>query len=103
LERFADVSDAHALVSMELLRSLNPGVVQRHRWATSQPPTCAGSIQSGIRAFHNQTALKLGQRTEDVEDEFTGGGRRVDGTIAEGFEPNAALVQVLDEVDQMTD
>jgi hypothetical protein len=103
LECLADGAYCHALVSVELLRGLNPGVVQRHRWPTSEPSTRTGSLESCIRALLNQPPLKLGQRTEHVEDKFPAGGRRINGTVAERLEPHAALVEVFHEVNQVTD
>jgi hypothetical protein len=103
LKRLADVGDDHAFVGMELLCGLNPGVVQGHGWPTSKPPTRMGSLESGIRALLNQPPLELRQRTEDVEDEFPAGGRRINGTITERLELHPALVEVFNEVNQVTD
>ncbi len=57
----ADGAYRHALVGVELLRGLNPGVVQGHRRATSEPSTRTGSLESGIRTLLNQPPLELGQ------------------------------------------
>jgi hypothetical protein len=103
LERLADGAYRHALVGVELLRSLNPGIVQGHRRATAEPSTRTGSLQSGIRALLNQPPLKLRQRTKDVEDEFPAGARRINGTIADRLELHAALVEVFNEVNQVPD
>jgi hypothetical protein len=103
LERLADGAYRHALIGVELFCSLNSGVVQGHGWPTSEPSTRTGSLESGVRALLNQPPLKLGQRTEDVKDEFPAGGRRINGTIAEGLELHAALVEVCYEVNQVTD
>lgn len=61
---------------------------------------CRG--QSGESAFGDEFAFELGQCGEDPEDELSGCGCGVDrGTLPrEDFEPNAALGQVVDDVNQ---
>ena len=52
-------------------------------------------------ALLDQPALELGQRGEDVEDQFTTGGCRINGPVTQGFESDFALPQFLNHVDEM--
>jgi hypothetical protein len=47
--------------------------------------------QPGVCPLLDQPPLELGQRCEDMENEFAGRRRRVDDTIAQGFETDTAL------------
>lgn len=62
-----------------------------------------GGDKSGLGTFSNEPTLEVGQRREDVKDEFAAGGRGVDGTVTDGAEADAALFQFVDQGYQMPD
>jgi hypothetical protein len=59
-----------------------------------------GGGQPSAGAFADQVAFELGQGGKDVEDELATGGGGVD-RLLEAAEPDAALSQAGDGVDQM--
>jgi hypothetical protein len=75
LERPTDVHHGHFLVRVERFGSLNSRVGDDNGLPAAQPATSAGRFKTGPCAFLNQASLKLGQRRENVEDEFAGLGR----------------------------
>ena len=63
-------------------------------------PRARGGGQPSRRPFADEVAFELGQGREDVEDELAAGGGGVDGLL-EAAEPDAAVGQAGDGVDQM--
>jgi hypothetical protein len=63
-------------------------------------PAGSGGGQPGGGAFADEVAFELGQGREHVEDELAAGGGGVD-CLLEAAEPDAALGQAGDGVDQM--
>ena len=61
-------------------------------------PGC-GQTRSG--SFLNEPALDLGQRGEDVEDEFPGRCCGIDRVVTDRSKADALVAQLFDECDQM--
>jgi hypothetical protein len=72
-----------------------------HRGPAAPAAPGPGRGQPGAGAFADQVALELGQGGEDVEDELAAGSGGVD-RLLEAAEPDAAVGQAGDGVDQMT-
>jgi hypothetical protein len=71
-----------------------------HRRSATMAPAGSGCGQPGGGAFADEVAFELGQGREHVEDELAARGRGVD-RLLETAEPDAALGQASDGVDQM--
>jgi hypothetical protein len=72
----------------------------QHRGTAAVAAAGTGGSQPRRRALADQVTFKLGQRSEDVEDELAAGGGGVDGLL-EAAEPNPAVGQAGDGVDQV--
>jgi hypothetical protein len=68
--------------------------------ATAVAAAGPGGSQPGGGAFADEVAFELGQGGEDMEDKLAAGGGGVDRLLRRP-EPDAALSQADDEVDQM--
>lgn len=65
--------------------------------ATARP----GRLEAGVGTLADQRALELGQGAEDVKDQPTAARGRVD-RLGERSEADAAAVQVLDGLDELS-
>jgi len=72
------------------------------RRTPTAPPARAGGRAAGLRAFADQVALELRQRSENVEDEPAAGRGRVD-RLAEGAKADSASLERGDGVDEMAE
>ncbi len=75
-------------------------IIRQARSSTC-PSTGTRGSQSGVGSFLNQSPLELSKCREDVKDEFSGGSRRVDGSIADLTNADVPLSELIDEGDQM--
>src|SRR5215203_4293958 len=73
-----------------------------HRGAAAVAAAGPGGGQPRGGAFADEVAFELGQGGEDVEDELAAGGGGID-RLLEAAEPDAAVGQAGDGVDQMSE
>jgi hypothetical protein len=89
------------MVDMHCIGQLHLGVSRLERAAASSSPTCPCGGQASLCAFLNQAPLKLREGRKDMEHEFTGGGRRIDGPIAQRAKPHLSLQSSLEQRHEM--
>jgi hypothetical protein len=99
----AQVSDDCAAFAHSGLRKTKLG--WRHlRLASAVSPAGACGGKSRDRALADKFALELGERREDAEHQFAGGGRRIDRRALSGehAKANAARIKVMHDVDEVS-
>jgi hypothetical protein len=99
LEPAGDLGRGVAAAGVQLAGQLDLAGVE-HRRAAAVAAASPGGYQPGGGALAHQVAFELGQGGEDVEDKLAAGGGGVD-RLLERPEPDAALSQAGDDVDQM--
>ena len=77
-------------------------LLREGRGATAQAPALAGGLKARAGALLDNRALELRQAREDVKHQPAAGSRRVDG-LGERAKSDAALLQVLDGLDELPD
>jgi hypothetical protein len=74
----------------------------QHRGPATLAPAGPGRGQPGAGPFADEVAFELGQSGKDMKDELAAGGGGVD-RLLEAAEPDPALRQAGDGVDQVTE
>ena len=66
-------------------------------WTSTVTASGTSCDKPSFGSFGDQSPLEVGQRGEDVEDEFAAGRRGVNGSVTNGAEADAASLQVVNE------
>ena len=99
LQHGAYVNDSRRFIREKLLRHRDLLLVHRRR-TSALPPSGASRLKAGLSPLPDHLALELGERAEDMEDEFAARRRRVD-LLLQALEADPSRMERIDRFDQV--
>src|SRR3954453_11520400 len=98
-KHFADLSNRRACIRIELPRQFD--LLRRQRlWPSSTLPSGPGCLQPCVRPLFNDVSLELRQRPENMKDQFSARGGRIN-LLGEALKADLAVIQLSDAFNEV--